>query len=184
MDILLSNINERVTTMVNEYVNEVLQRVSKAHNIPLDQLKTHLESNVSDSTTQCVKTVHVVESESLMCSMKTKSGTQCKYKCMSGSVLCKKHNKLQENTTAHMKDTVIEKKTMRRLSKNNTKKPLPVTTSELPSDEQSWFEHTQASDTVYQQSYYPKSPDKRFVASPDSQIIDDTECESTYVLDE
>lgn len=173
MDTLLSNINDRVNVMVKEYVNEVLQRVSVAHNIPIDQLKKHLESN---EPTPFVKKINpVVESDSVLCSMKTKSGTQCKYKSMSGMDVCKKHHKLQHEAPLKPKKPI-------ELKKRATKPPVvvPVTTSQLPSEEQSWFDEA----ATYEQSYYPDPPNNVFMASQDSQIVDDTQGESAYVLDE
>lgn len=182
METLITTITDRVNVMVNEYIYEVLQRVSKAHNIPIEQLKEHLDFK-QESTPFAKKIEHVVESDQvLMCSMKTKSGTQCKYKCLSGLNVCKKHQKLQDTTNLKEKETPMIKKTTKRNSKSKTTTipTPPVTASQLPADEQAWFE-----ESTYTQSYYPKSPEEhKFNASQDSEMVDDTNPHDAYVLDE
>ena len=193
MDSILFEINQRVSAIVKDYVQDVLTRVSETHNIPLTELEKTLSetkpnhvvsrqtSNTGSEMKQIIDTSPGnpggVPGNVMNCTMQTKLGKPCKYKCLHGQVLCKKHyNKSNTNTTNETKEHVLEKNTKKTVNSQKTKNKSPVVetpsevkTLQLPPEEQSWFKE-------YETSHFPEPPDS-FTASPDRDFED-------YVLDE
>ena len=193
MDSILFEINQRVSVIVKDYVQDVLTRVSETHDIPFTELEKILKTtkpsvNVSGQTSgKDLGMKHVSSNanpvcnsaNTMNCTMQTKLGKPCKYKCVIGQILCKKHfNKANATNETKEHVTVMDKNMNKTLKTSTSPKaknkspivsPIEVKTHHLPLEEQSWFKE-------YQTSHFPKPPDS-FTASPDRDFED-------YVLDE
>ena len=177
MDSILFEINQRVSAIVKDYVQDVLARVSETHNIPLTELEktlsetkpNHVVSRQTSNTGSEMKQIIDTSPGNpvMNCTMQTKLGKPCKYKCLHGQVLCKKHYN-KSNTTNETKEHVLEKNSQKKKSPA-VETPSEVKTLQLPPEEQSWFKE-------YETSHFPEPPDS-FIASPDHDFED-------YVLDE
>lgn len=150
---LVNNIMATVDTMVKDHLRTEFERIAKnigcTYNLNPDEvLSTICTMTAVEKTMENKKKAkNTTPTPSVaVCVMKTKAGTPCKYKRVSGDgeTMCKKH-----------KNMLVEQQ--------------PIQVAALPTEEQAWFNDK----AVYTTSHCPRYDDAPFEMDPD--IVDDSQ---------
>lgn len=157
---LIKNIQQDVERMVSSHLEEkfmlIASEIATQCNQDESKVMTWIQTAVNmEKPVVTKKKVPKPETQVVPCTAKTKAGTPCKYKCVEGETLCKKHKKIQEQ-------------------------PQEVSTSHLPADEQQWLNAEQDwsdQQEAYKKTFFPKY--EKSEIEMDEDVVDDTEEDHT-----